>query len=102
LRYIAARSPKYSGRLRSPGAANGDGEDAEITAPTELANRLREIQDAERLLVVECRRARRIPPTRGLRRVIVYLRYSDSTRSSSSCISDRPSVVREWSSAPCR
>jgi hypothetical protein len=49
---VTARSPKYSGRLRPPATVSGAGED-EIAALTQLANRLREVRDAERRMALE-------------------------------------------------
>ena len=40
---VTARSPKYSGRLRPPATASGDGED-EVAALTDLALKLRELR----------------------------------------------------------
>jgi hypothetical protein len=49
---VAARSPKYAGRLRPPAVVTGVGED-ELGALTDLALKLRELANVERRIAME-------------------------------------------------
>jgi hypothetical protein len=49
---VAARSPKYAGRLRPPAVVTGAGED-ELAALTDLALKLQELRNVERKMSLE-------------------------------------------------